>query len=108
MNNNSENNVPMIEINGKLVPNFIQENNVEAAIVPLNTIKRLAQLLPISDLDNIKRELIEELRITNNLNDYIELLSDEINFHHTINLLVHYKPNKEQSRDLEELAKAVY
>lgn len=78
--------------NGQEVLNFVPDNQEQCAIVPFNTIQRLAKMLPKASLRDIKQNMINSIEYTDNLENYVELLSNEVSFHKTINLITAYQP----------------
>lgn len=70
-----------------LVPKF----GGKLAIVDLNTIKRLASLLPSADLTEIKQYFKSRLNATTTLEQYLQVLEEELAFHKSINMITEYE-----------------
>ena len=84
--------IPTVNINGQEVPNFADvQSTTELAIVSLNVINKLAALLPQASLGTIKRELREQLDGISTMEQYINVLQNEIDFHRTVNLIQSYE-----------------
>lgn len=89
------NTVPTVNVNGREVLDFTPDYTTQSAIVSLNVIQRLAGLLPVNTIENITKDLRYELGNITNINDYLKLLQDELDFHSTVNLLTMYESNKD-------------
>jgi len=73
-------NIPM------LVPTF----DGDLAVVHLQTIKKLAALLPSVSFSTIKQNMKYAMDETQNLEEYIFVLESEIAFHKSVNLITNY------------------
>ena len=81
--------------NGKTAINFVLEQSNKLAVVDLNVLKRLADLLPKADLFTIKIGLKKELNDVTSIQGYITLLENEVNFHKSVNLITAYPSTDE-------------
>lgn len=61
------------------------------AVVDLKTIKRLAALLPRASFNQIKNNMIDVIRDTENLEQFVSVLEEELAFHMSINLITEYE-----------------
>lgn len=87
---NNTNQIPTVTVNGQEVPNFVPANDVQAAIVPLVVLQKLASLLPSANLDEIKRDMRAQISQAEDIQQYVDALETEVNFHKTINLIAMY------------------
>lgn len=72
------------------------------AVVDLNTIKRLASMLPKASLDDIRAELIRNLRLCHTLEEHVDVIERELAFHRTINMITEYEiPVMEEARPVQ-------
>ena len=84
--------------NGRTAIMFVHEDSTELAIVPLNTLQRLAELLPTAHPKKIINDFISNLDgicCSNSdylLKDAITAAEDFVSFHRTVNLIAEYKP----------------
>jgi hypothetical protein len=67
------------------------------AIVDLNTIQRLARLLPEAHFRTIRRDLVSRLEGSDNLTDMLYIMEEELAFHKSVNIITTYKPVAEMS-----------
>lgn len=78
----------VISVNGEEMINLSPDlNDRKKAIVDLAVIKRLAKLLPKADARDIISNMRERLRDIYTLEDYVEILKDEVAFHESVNLI---------------------
>lgn len=70
-----------------LVPKF----GGKLAIVDLNTIKRLAAMLPKANLDEIRSDLIHKLRLCSTLDEHLQVIEEELAFHRSVNMITEYE-----------------
>jgi hypothetical protein len=99
----TQNEQPMVQVGPHMVPIFGQLDNNELAVVDLNTLMRLAALLPQADIRKIlatHRERIAMLdeglykghvEMENGMEAFTEILSSELRFHQTINQITLYR-----------------
>lgn len=59
----------------------------QLAIVDLNVIKRLAKLLPKAKWHEIVEDLVNRVRESGSIEGYVDILSEELAFHQTINVI---------------------
>lgn len=73
------------------------------AVVHLNVITRLAKLLPKVNFEDSKFHFCEALSRTSTLEDFVGMMSDEIAFHKTVNLIntFEFPVDEEDSRYTE-------
>jgi hypothetical protein len=73
---------------------LVPEIEGQLAIVHLATIKRLATYLPQVHISEIKDEMREHISHCRNLEEYVQLLENELAFHKSINLITSYTPDE--------------
>jgi len=56
-------------------------------IVSLETLKRLTNFLPKANFESIKERIINDIRVTSNIKEIVELFEDEIMFQRSVNLI---------------------
>lgn len=78
--------------NGEVVniPMLVNTFDGDLAVVHLQTIKKLAALLPSVSFSTIKQNMKYEMDETQNLEEYISLLESEVAFHKSVNLITNY------------------
>lgn len=62
-------------------------NNNKLAVVDLLVLQRLADLLPKANLGEIKELLCNQLHNVVSIEQYVDLLKNEVSFHETVNLI---------------------
>lgn len=72
----------------------------QLAIVDLATIQRLAELLPPATFGEIKYQFIENIKETETLAQYTDVIVKELAFHQSVNMIRMYKPEPEQEEAL--------
>ena len=91
--------VECIGANAKFVNPVIAEKSV---------VERLSELLPKADFHEIRADFIDKLNYkTHNMEDFVDLLQDELSFHRTVNQLIEAKEKPTASYGkipLEEVA----
>lgn len=86
-----------IDVNGAQVLDLTPDHQRELALVDLGIVRRLAKLLPTSNLSNIKSTLIDRITFQcHTLEDLVGTLEEEVAFHKTVNLLKAYEGLKEE------------
>tara|TARA_R110002126_G_C10306063_1_gene487557 strand:+ start:203 stop:568 length:366 start_codon:yes stop_codon:yes gene_type:complete len=75
-----------------------QDITRDLALVDYKTVKRLAKMLPSANFNQIKRDFIDELDECKDLKTYITVLSDELAFQTSVNMLA-----KAEVRKINEL-----
>lgn len=90
--------------NGSTAVSLMPEQKGIAAIVDLETIKRLASLLKDTDLKGAKDKLIERILDTKTWKEYDQVLASEVAFQSTINTLttVNVEEVREYLSELED------
>lgn len=80
----------ILSIQGRTVVSMVPDGPMRtAALVDLESLKRLAQYIPTQDLYTIKHGITKDLDKSDNLTDILKVLADEIAFRDTIsNILV--------------------
>ena len=76
-----------VEINGNQVMDLSPDYNRPLALVDLNVLNRLTDLLPKGDFNGIRHRLREQIMNTNNLEDLVKVTEDFTAFHHSVNLI---------------------
>lgn len=84
-----------IDINGAKVIDFTPQDNQPKCIVHIATIQRLAKLLPLADLNELKDELIGKIQMKINLMQITEECEEFSAFHRSVNLIREYKPESQ-------------
>lgn len=89
-------NVITIEQNGvkKEIISFVPEITEQMALVDLNVLKRITSYLPKVDFFDIKHKVIDQLRATEKLEDFVDIMADEVAFHRSVNLITTYNPEQ--------------
>ncbi len=77
---------------GRTAISFVPEDSKDLAIVHLSVIKRLADLLPKANLREIKIIFKEKVEDTQNMIQFVNVLSEELAFHESVNLIKEYNP----------------
>lgn len=115
----TENEQPMVQVGAHMVPIFGQLDNNELAVVDLNTLMRLASMLPkahieqivkstIDKLDKLKEKIILYAQFNENnqkeaLAEYTEILESELRFQRTINQITLFAAPKDQSGSIVQV-----
>ena len=76
-----------VEINGNQVMDLSPDYNRPLALVDLNVLNRLTDLLPKGDFNGIRHRLREQIMNTNNLEQLVKVAEDFTAFHHSVNLI---------------------
>lgn len=82
-----------------LLPEF---DTQEIAVVDFQVLQRLSNLLPKAKFYEIKQAFKDALSNVNNIEDFVTLLSDELAFQTTVNVISKLKPE-----DIEDEPKVV-
>lgn len=77
----------MININGQDVINLLPENARQGALVDMKTLKRLSDLLPLVSVYEGKNHIIAQISSCSTLEEVCNVMSDELAFHTTVNLI---------------------
>ena len=78
--------------NGRTAISFVPEDSKELAIVHLSTIRRLSANLKKVPLQFIKDNLKDAIDMSRNLEEVCSVMSEELAFHESINLIEKYEP----------------
>ena len=91
--NTIQNTIQTVTVNGREVLDFSKNTPNQCAILPLSVVKRLATFLNDTNLDDIKRRMVRSIKadLTNDMQSYLNILQEEIDFHTTITALMEYK-----------------
>ena len=76
-----------VEINGNQVMDLSPDYNRPLALVDLNVLNRLTDLLPKGDFNGIRHRLRERIMNTSNLEELVKVTEDFTAFHHSVNLI---------------------
>lgn len=76
-------NLPDGRVATLIVPELVEQ----LAVVDLNVIKRLAQMLPSANYRQIRNDFKLRLDSCDNLESYVTALRDELSFHETVNMI---------------------
>lgn len=83
-----------IDINGKQVLNVTPDYNRPLALVDLNVLRMLTDLLPEADFSDIRNGLRKRIMDTDNLEDLVQICSDFTTFHESVNLIKELTSNE--------------
>lgn len=64
-----------------------QSTYEQPVIVEKSVVSRLVQLLQNASFHQIKADFTDELMEANNIEQYVQMLQDELNFHRTVNCI---------------------
>jgi len=78
--------------NGRKAVMLIPENDDELAIVNLNVLKRLVALLPKANLSQIIQAFTDKVGDIQHIEQYVDLLKEELAFHESVNIIKEYIP----------------
>ncbi len=81
-----------ITIQGKEVIDLLPTSDVQAALVDINVVKRLAGLLSTTSFYELKISTMNGIKASNTLEEMINVMKDEVRFHETINLIKAIEP----------------
>lgn len=88
-----------INVEGKEIPIFIADINssIPMAIISQNVLKHLTNLLPKANFKEIKLEFLDRINYNvKNMEEFTEVLKEELEFHESINILKEYfMPSRE-------------
>jgi hypothetical protein len=84
--------------NGKEAVNFLPEHEGIAALVDLVTLQRLISSLPSAYFSRTKDQFIDAINDTENLDSYLEVVSNELAFHMTVNKIARYEVKKDAAK----------
>lgn len=86
--------------NGRLATSFVADDNSPLAIVHLSVLKRLATLLPTVTLANIIGRFHDKMYETNSLQEFVDLMKEEVAFHESVNLITTYVPEEPKEPEI--------
>jgi hypothetical protein len=101
--------IKWIDINGAQVVDVTPDHHRELALVDLEVLNKLTELLPIGDLYEIKKGLKEKIVSARSIEAIVKVCDDFAAFHRTVNLIqkvnVHlHTPAGEEEVNLAEEA----
>lgn len=102
--------LPIVDLpNGKNAINMSPESTQQLAIVNLSVIQRLAKLLPKANFNDIRAEVIFNMRKIDedsetSLAQLIQLMEDEVAFHRSVNLIAEYNKSVEEPQTVGQIA----
>lgn len=96
-----ETNSRILDIKGQEVINFLPENQTKAALVSLNVLQKLASLLPTANLYKIKRSFQASIDNVQTMEEYVEKLRNELEFHESVNLITLYNQHQQNGVEAE-------
>ncbi len=77
----------------KTAISFVADLTGELAIVPLSTLMAIARTFKMGKLEQVKENHIIAIHQAKNIDEYVTVLEEELNFHKTMNLISMYDPN---------------
>ena len=77
----------VIEINGKQVIDFTPDNARELALVDLQVLRRLTDMLGTESFSNIRHSLRQNIMAADNLETLVQVTEDFAAFHRSVNLI---------------------
>lgn len=87
INNNYLSSSRVIDFNNQQVLDVTPDYNRPLALVDLNVLHKLTELLPKADFSNIRHNFREQIMNTNNLEQLVQVSEDFIAFHRSVNLI---------------------
>jgi phage-related protein len=86
-------NLNLNQVSNQDIINFTPNTTNEVAIISIPVLQRLAQALSSTSLRSIKRDFREIISNdeTNTMQEYLQLLQNEIDFHTTVTALMEYQ-----------------
>ena len=79
--------VKFVDVDGAQVMDLTPDYERPLALVDLDVLKRLTKLLPTASIYGITRSMISSLRGVHSIEEYVAMLSEELAFHTTVNLI---------------------
>lgn len=79
------------EINGKQVIDFTPDNARELALVDLQVLRRLTDMLGTESFSNIRHSLRQNIMATDNLETLVQVCEDFAAFHRSVNLIQSFR-----------------
>ena len=87
INNNYLSSSRVIDFNNQQVLDVTPDYNRPLALVDLNVLHKLTELLPKADFSNIRHNFREQIMNTSNLEQLVQVTEDFIAFHRSVNLI---------------------
>lgn len=87
INNNYLSSSRVIDFNNQQVLDVTPDYNRPLALVDLNVLHKLTELLPKADFSNIRHNFREQIMNTSNLEQLVQVSEDFIAFHRSVNLI---------------------
>lgn len=86
------NTIKTATVDGKEIPMLCADLNQaqELAIVSKRVLKALTALLPKAPFYEVRSEFMEKVRNTDNIEEFTNLLTDELDFHLSVNVVKEY------------------
>jgi hypothetical protein len=107
-NNNYLGSSRMIDFNNQQVLDVTPDYNRPLALVDLNVLNKLTELLPKADFGNIRHNFREQIMNTNNLEQLVQAAEDFIAFHRSVNLIREVvQEDVNQIKEVERQVKSV-
>lgn len=97
--NTDNNNTPQPQMvglsNGQQALNLMPQMTGTAALVDLNTIKRLASLLPTASVNKLIGKVVDDMQVLmasdhnqdTKMNMFMDIMESEVAFHQTVNII---------------------
>lgn len=79
--------VKFVEVKGEQVMDLTPDYERPLALVDLDVLKRLTKLLPTANIYDVTQGMISKLRDAQSIKEYVAILSEELAFHTTVNLI---------------------
>ena len=79
--------VKFVEVKGEQVMDLTPDYERPLALVDLDVLKRLTKLLPTANIYDVTQGMISKLRDAQSIKEYVAILSKELAFHTTVNLI---------------------
>lgn len=79
--------VKFVDVKGAQVMDLTPDYERPLALVDLDVLKRLTKLLPTASIYDIAQGMISNLRDVQSIEEYVAMLSEELAFHTTVNLI---------------------
>ena len=79
--------VKFVEVKGEQVMDLTPDYERPLALVDLDVLKRLTKLLPTANIYDIKHDMMSKLSDVQSIEEYVVILSEELAFHTTVNLI---------------------
>lgn len=80
-------NEKFVDVNGAQVMDLTPDYERPLALVDLRIVKKLADLLPKTDLGHIRVDLKDQLSYSQSLSEMVDICKEFVAFHETVNLI---------------------